>query len=432
MQPITAAPRGALTSAQVMQALERAPAVSIDYGYELLTGSYTAPTVTDLSNYLVKDTAAKVQRDNTATVQGSCTFTTEYAHNWGADRIRLYQLWYVDGLLPGNAPVRFDLGHFMVTTPEVILGQSIPQYQVTGWDTMYLLQQPVGGSYSAPAGQSFYVAIQNVLTASGVPQFSFVDPVVSTKTIQNDMVWPISSNATWVQIINEMCAACTMRPMFVDYTNILRVIPDVDPTTLPSEYTFVAGDTATGRAKDADWAAHTTIAPGNRSLARDAWNVPNHWIFVQNNLTFEPTNGSGRYEVNNVSDGPTSQTAIGRTITAPVVFLDAAGQADLASQGEQIVRKAKNIAEVVKFDTGPMPLAGHYDILTLTDPTLPASDDRRLVAQQWTLPLAGGDMSWVCNVATPGAWGSGVQAPGAGTGTSDIPTYIPNRYLHFT
>jgi hypothetical protein len=110
---------------------------------------------------------------------------------------------------------------------------------------------------------------------------------------------------------------------------------------------------------------------------------------------------------------------------APVQFLDASGQADIVSQGNKIVQDDSYPTETVKFSTARLPIAGHFDMIQLLDPTLPGSTPaRNLVAQSWELPWWDGPMNWSTIAATPDTsnWNTGdsqsggfnAQNPGGG------------------
>jgi hypothetical protein len=122
--------------------------------------------------------------------------------------------------------------------------------------------------------------------------------------------------------------------------------------------------------------------------------VPNWWRFVQNGLSFAPIEGSGQYTVTDTSS-PTGSDTTGMVIRKPV-FLDATDQANLVSQGDLIVAADKNVAETITLETAPLPIAGHADVLLYSNPRLPGGTVRKLVADSWSLPLAGSPlaMSW--------------------------------------
>lgn len=428
MQGLLDPPRQNFTQRNLLDALGWYPIVGYDAGYELLDSQDNATA--DLSEYLVKS-GSRVARDCNADVHGSCILNTEYPHNWGVDRVKIYYLAYCDAVPLG--PIRFDLGVFTLVTPGQPLGTATPVYPSTGYDKLYLLNTPIGDAYTVAAGVNVLSTVRTVITTVTGSSHIILDGSKSASTLADAKSWSAADAAsvTWLQVVNSLLSAVSYRPLWADWNGYYRSERDTDPATRPSEAVFGAGDTALSRFLDARWAEHVIVSDNNRSLNRTAWNQPNWWRFIQSGLTFQPIEGSGQYTVQNLSAGPTSQAATGRVIKAPVQVLSATGQADLQAQGDLIAAKAIATAESVTFSTAPWPLASHFDVLTLADPTLPGADTRRLVAQSWSLPMDGKDMDWVANVAQPvdgGLW-SGNAAPPVRPVNIDPPPHLGQTYI---
>lgn len=406
MQGFTDDPRSGFTRQNILDLIGWSPEISYDCGMELLDNSNNP--VYNLTDYLVNDEVAKVSHDCQAEIPGSATFTTEYNFNWGVDRVKLYYLMSCPRLVP-NGPARFDLGVYIVTTPNQPLGDLNPQYPVAGYDVVYLLTSVIGDTYQVPAGTNYYTAINAAIQRAlgvGVPFTLLLDQSKMTAVVPTDMVWPLDStdNQTrWLDVINDLLAAIAFQPIWADQVGAYRSGPNLDPAARPIEFILGAGYTPAVGYLDPNWNLHTIVRNEDRVITRDSWNAPNRWTFIQNNLDFEPVVGSGKYVVNNTATGPTSQAALGgRVIQAAVQFLDASGQADLQAQGDKIVADAINGTESLNFYTAPLPLAAHFDILQLMDPTLPGTTaQRKLVNNKWELPLFGADMSWECTAAPP-------------------------------
>lgn len=427
MQGLLDAPRQNFTARNVLDALYWYPVVAYDAGYELLDSNDTP--VYDLSEYLVK-TNSQVSRDCNADVHGTCLLNTEYPHNWGVDRVKVYFLAACDTVPLG--PIRFDLGVFVLTAPGQELGTETPLYPATGYDKLYLLNTPIGDAYSIATGANVLSTAKSIILNVTGSSHVILDGTKSTGTVADPgMAWTVqdAETVTWLQVVNSLLAVISYRPLWCDQNGYYRSEPYVNPATRPSEVILGAGDTALARYLDPQWAQHVVVGKGNRSINRNAWNQPNWWRFVQAGLSFQPIEGSGQYTVQNLTAGPTSQEAAGRVIKAPIRVLQATGQADLQAQGDRIVAQAIATAESLPFSTCPIPLAGHFDILTLTDPTLPGEDVRRLVAQSWTLPLDGKDMEWNTNVAQAvdsGLW-TGASPPARSILIDPIP-YLGQTY----
>lgn len=402
MQQLIEYPRNTLTNAQVLQAIQYSSHVDIDAGLDLLDA--TSTFVADVSPALLVDTAS-VTRDNTAMIPGGFSGTLEPAQAtvngapwvpaWGLDRIRP---WMTMDAKTGLGPIRFNLGVFLATTPGQALNEDAPsavQYAVTGYDKMYLLTNEVGDSYSVAAGTNIATAVQTVLTAA-----AYYDSLAllenNGSTTATDMVWPLTSDHqyTYLDVINDLVAAGGYAPLWVDQNGAYRLQAFIAPGSRQSELYLAAGATASAIALYGSAAlavAQGIVAYEGRAVTLDTWNVPNYWRFVQNGLTFVPVEGGGLYTVANYGDGPTSQFAVQRTIRT-TQYLDAASQAALVTQGDAIVAAAKAGAEQYTLNTGPIPIAGNYDIVTYSDTQLPV--DKKLMALQYTLPLNGDDMSW--------------------------------------
>lgn len=428
MQGLLDPPRQGFTRQNLLDVLGWCPIVGYDAGYELLDSQDNA--VADLSEYLVKP-GSKVMRDCNADVHGSCVLNTEYPHNWGVDRVKIYYLMFCDSVPLG--PVRFDLGVYCLTTPGQPLGTGTPVYPSTGYDKLYLLNQPIGDAYSVASGAVVLSTVRTIITTVTGSSHIILDGTKSTSTLADAKAWSVTDaqTTTWLQVVNALLSTVSYRPLWADQNGYYRSEPYVDPATRPTEFTVGAGDSSVARFVDPRWAEHVIVSNENRSLNRTAWNQPNWWRFVQSGLTFQPIEGSGQYTVQNISAGPTSQAAAGRIIKAPVQALSATGQADLQAQGDRVVAQAIATAESVTFSTAPLPIAGHYDVLMYADPTLPGADNRRVVAQQWSLPLDGKDMDWVANVAQPvdGNLWSGSATPPVRPANIDPPPHLGQTYI---
>jgi hypothetical protein len=439
MQGFTDAPRQNFSRQNVLDVLGWAANVGFDIGMEILDSSNNP--VLDVSGYLVQDPSSKIARQMSDEVQGTVSFLTEYNHNWGLDRVRPYCLLANPAKVP-NGPVRFDLGIFLVTTNGQPLGDGTPIFPVTGYDLNYLLTNVIGDTYSIGAGTLYFSAIALTLgEAFGLNYFQLnLDSTKATAVLPNDMVWPMAqdSNGTrWIDVINDLLKAINYRPVWVDQTGAFRSEPDIDAAIRPVEFIFGAGNTPAVQFLDPNWQYHGIVSDDNRSITRDTWNVPNRWRFIQNDLTFEPIEGSGQFTWNNVDGGPTSQNAIGRVIQGPAQYVSASSQADLVAQATKVIQNDIYVTETVKFSSSVLPIAGHYDILQYMDPTLPGLTlQRKLVVQSWQFPLfssTGGEMSWEAISTPPEAayWNTGQSgtsnAQPVGGGGPGAPYELPYR-----
>ena len=108
-------------------------------------------------------------------------------------------------------------------------------------------------------------------------------------------------------------------------------------------------------------------------------------------MTVKPVEGAGIYTVQNISNGRTSQTALGRTIKAPIQFLTAADQTSLTAQGDAIVAADQRVSRTFTIMIDPLPVAGHLDIVQFKDN---GSSDICQV-DSWVIDLKGAPAQWI-------------------------------------
>lgn len=372
MQPLTAAPREAFTPTQIT-ALLTATDMTVDFGCELLSPSLVL--IEDISSDV---SGGKVSRDNLADIHGTVDLSISRALAWGRDRVRPYQM--LSSRTAGVSGARFNLGVFVMVTPDSQIGETPPTYAVTGYDQLHLLQGSIGDSYSVgPGAVEVLTAVRNALTAAGITAPVLLDTSAAGKTLATAMTWPQTSsdNPTWIQVVNDLLACIGYRGIWADWNGALRSGPYVLPSSRASEFTLNVGDLRTG------------VVAEQRNVAADLWNVPNWARFIRNdNPGGPPVEGLGRYTVTNPSTGPSSIASVGRTVRAPVVYLDAVDQASLMVQGDRLFAAARRTSEVITVKTSPLP-CWHSDRMTYADAAL--GDTRQVLARSWSLPLDGGD-----------------------------------------
>jgi hypothetical protein len=360
VQPLA---RDGLSADRVRQLLT-APVVEVDFGADLL----------DASDRFVEDISAdlqdaKVSRSMYADVHGTCELTLMRELDWGVDRVRLWQT-----VSDGKETVKFHLGVFLPNVPEHKAGQDPRPREVSGMDKMWLLQREIGDTYVVPTGVSYLDAIRGVLTDAGVDGDVYLDGTRQDTLVDRPAVWLLTDQpATWLRPINDLLAMIGYRGMWVSPEGRFRSQPYKPPTESPSEWLFDLGDLA------------TNIVGEDRELTGDVWDAPNWWRFVRRQES-EPTVGDGIYQVDMIGDDLPRRR---------VVFLDAADQASLVSQGEALVSEDVRNVRLLKVDTGPLPAAGHFDVVDVRDADLVVG---KCQARRWSLELATGRMEWEMEV----------------------------------
>lgn len=375
MQQLTASPRQALTNAQVTTLLT-GDRVEVVAGLEKLTTGNVL--VADISTELV---GGSVTRDNYAIVHGSCRLdiTTDDLV-WGKDRVRPYMV-----LTNNGVSARFNLGVYVLTSPETKTGTDPIVYEVQGYDLLHLLQSGPGDTYVVTATTTYLTAVQSVISASGVGVPITIDGTLQTTQVPATMVWAVTPQGapTWIEIINDLLRAINYRDLWVDENGTYRSGPYVAPAVRAVEWTF---DTSN---------PNTIIIGPEITQSSEAWGVPNWWRFVRSRMDTKPIEGAGLYTVTDQTGSPTSINTIGRTVRK-VVFLEAADQAALVSQGDRIVAEDKQNILTYDVEVDPLPIAGHFDVVQLLDR---GRSDKCQVAS-WELPLDGSRGRWKLEAVT--------------------------------
>lgn len=353
-----------LTLTDAQRALLTADGVEVSAGLDLLDTSNRF--VEDISDDLV---GGEVERNNYASVHGSCRLALLRSLAWGRDRVRPWM--EVGG-------ERFNLGVYVLTTPDTKRGEEPATYDVTGYDLLHLLQDGPGDTYVVTAGTTYLTAVQAVVTASGIGATVRLDGTGQATTLPTDMVWCLTEDGpSWLRIINDLLASIGYRSLWANHDGELRSAPYSAPSSRPVEWVFDTSDAA------------TNLVGEERTLTEDVWGRPNWWRFVRKGTATQPTEGAGLYTVQNVSDGPTSQDSLGRTVRK-VVYLDAADQASLVAQGDRIVAEDKQVARRFEIEVDPLPIAGHFDVVQLID----AGRSDKCQVASWSLPLDGSPGRW--------------------------------------
>lgn len=368
MQQLNAPPRDAFTADQVRTLIKNAPALTVGWGAELVDPA-TLMTVEDISTDIG---GGRVRRGSYDTRHGQATLSVSRELDWGSAVIRPYML-----LSDSTTEMRFNLGAYFVPTPVRRLGETPLTYEVACYDILSRLDDPVGASYSVPAGTAYLAAVEDILVSRGCVYL--IDQAQATAVLPSDMSWPVSDNPTWLGVVNALLGPIGYQGIWSDWDGLMRVQPYVTPRDRASEFTYsVSNDEA--------------IAGQDPEVTRDFDRTPNRWVgYRQNEIDgAPPVDGAGRYEFVNGSSGDTSVLARGRTITRVESF-DVADQAALVAAVEAMAAADMTVSTKIEHTSSPNPLHWHFDRLTVLDPRLGGAVE--VLATVWELPLDGGDMS---------------------------------------
>lgn len=183
MQSLTAGPRSSLTADQV-RSLLTGDGVTVSAGLELVDSA--GAVLQDLTDDLAD---GSVERNCYANVHGSVSLKLSRQLAWGRDRVRPYQV-----LSNGSLSARFDLGVFVLTTPDRPVGETPATFDVSGFDLLYLLQQPIGDTYVVTSGTTYLQAVRDAITASGAGSSVFLDGSLQDTPLPGDRVWMLTEN----------------------------------------------------------------------------------------------------------------------------------------------------------------------------------------------------------------------------------------------
>lgn len=360
------------------------PILEVTAGLEVL--DLGLEVVTDVSDELV---GGSVTRNMNARVHGTCTLNLASELDWGTQLVRPYQV-----LSDGQQSERFDLGVFMLTTPERPLADQPPVFRVQGYDRLYLLDREVGETYQIVEGTAYRDALTTVFGDAGLTGFR-IDGSAADDVLPKDRVWPLVATTTdpddtaepvtWLRIINDLLTAINFRGVYVDQQGLFRCQAYSPPTSRAPSFVFDALDPA------------RSIVGVERRVTQDVWRTPNRWVFIRSNLPDgapPPSEGAGIYTVVNQSDGPTSVDGRGLVWTK-VYEYEAASQAALVGLGDRRVSQDRRLVTTINLETGPYPAAGHADIFTYRDEALGTV---KVQAVSWEQDLLGGDTRWVWEV----------------------------------
>lgn len=392
MQPLLDGPRSSLTEAAVKGLLQSHSSIQITYGAVALDGDFAE--VGDISDYI--SAGSTINSDVTQTVHRTCSLNidadvTSTGWSYLSGFIRPYMT--ITDMATGVS-AKFNLGVYTLTTPTRALGTTPATLQFSGYDLIYLLNQPVGDSYEVVAGSDPAQAAADCISLA-IPEVTVI-VAPSGSTLAQQLSWPFDASqpVTYYDIVSTLLASVGYREVWVDWDGNFRIEPFIDLQDSSDEWTF-----------DAD--ADDTIVAEQRTQDVDLYNVPNWWRFVMANLTDLPVEGVSQFTYEDSSPAnPGSTVNRGRTIRH-IEMVSVATYDDLVDYSQRVIAANLNPGETFNVQTQPFPLAWHLDVIHYVDsalddalPTTPGGE-RRVVSTTWALPLDGqSDMQWTWQTIT--------------------------------
>lgn len=352
-------------------AIVECDAPQIDAGLDLLDSNDVL--IRDISADLVAK-GSEIAHNVYATIHGTCTLKVARSLLWGSQRVRPWMR--VTDTVTG-ATLRKNLGVYLPIVPSRPVGSTPIEYAVRGFDKLEVLNHSYGASYSLAVGAPILAAVRALIIAAGETAI-LIDSTGDAKVQATARVWPLDERTFTIHIINDLLDSVGYRGLWCDLDGNYRSEPYTAPSGIAPMWTYNAQSARTIVGKD-------------RVETADYFGVPNRWVFVRDDPAGTiPVEGTGIYTVNNLSDGPTSQTARDRVIPA-VIKLDAADQASLVVQGDRVVERDKRVDRRVELVVGPHPFHGHFDVVTYVDSDL--GPTASMLVNEWHLPLDSSDMS---------------------------------------
>lgn len=363
------AARDGLTAAQVASLIRDSSAIEVTSGLEIV----------DLSLNLVQDITddflgGSITRANYATLHGTADLNVTRDLDWGTALIRPYMT-ITDQVLTA----RFNMGVYLTSSPRTEAGEDPVTHAVAAYDILHWLNTPVGEAFVVAAGTGYLAAIETILIAQGILAYQ-IDQTQVAQVLPTAKAWAMDDHTTWLNICNDLCAAVGYQGIWSDWDGRLRIQQYLLPSDRSVEWVY-------------DIEASTSMLAPNRAVIRDWFDVPNRWVYFwsKDPEGAAPVEGAGLYVFNNTLEGPTSQAARGRVISAKPEQIDAVDQTALVAAAQQKIDADLRLKTTFEVITSPNPLHWHFDKVTMMDPALgPISD---ALSVRWTLPLNGDDMT---------------------------------------
>lgn len=306
----------------------------------------------------------------------------------------------------------FNLGVYVLTSPTRNVAPRPAQATYTGYDLLYILDQPITSEITVtfatdPVATTLFIlggstVIQLIQEAWGqvsaqlnpfqlslTQNFAFVADASQSFTYAPAGYNITSSSGsdgatTYLGIINDVLSASGYQPIWCDWDGTYILQPTkqfINGMQLEATYNQAGGRIAEGVTQN-----------------QDLFDVPNRWVFVMDNLTAAPVEGTTQYTVNNTAANDPSSQANRSYIRTATYTVGATSYQQLVQAGNIQVLIDQNATESWVFSVMPDPTFWHYDYVKLEvdgmadiDP----NDDpgRDVLVTQWTLPLdMSGDM----------------------------------------
>lgn len=356
-----------LTSAQIVTLLQDSPSIVLAGGLELVDIGLNV--LDDVSDDL---TGGEVARDSYADLHGTASFKLTRPLDWGGGLVRPYLTVTGGTQTSGVLSARFNLGVYHPTVPEFSTLEDPPTYEVSGFDILLRLADPVGDAYAVAAGDSYLAKVEEILLSRGYTAY-VINQYAAGTVAPTDRAWAFEDGLTWLTVVNDLLASIGYAGIWSDWDGRLRCEPYVLPQDRQVEWTYTD-------------ATETTMLGLGRQYVQDYTDAPNRWVVYRSNNVDDvpPVEGNGMVTIQNDAIGKASVEARGDRVITKVVGVDVADQGALIARANEIVQTDMDVPLVITTTlTGPNPLHWHFDRLFLD--TAEFLGDVQCTS--WSLPL---------------------------------------------
>jgi hypothetical protein len=360
----------ALTVAE-RRALIEADQLTVDAGCELLDAD--GNLIEDISDDLVAE-GSSVARSMYRTIHGSCRLNLSKELQWGSQRLRPYLLLSTTG----DVFYRWNLGVFLPSTPERVIGATPAVWSVDGFDKLDILNTPLAASTTVAAGDNILDAVTALLNDAGETRVAF-DPTAATEVAASARVYSLVGDWTLLTVCNDLLSSVGYEALWVDRDGVYRSAPYTAPTDRSTVWEYNADN-------------DTTTVGLDRTSTQDYYRAANVIVAISDSPNGDiPTDGDGIYTLTNEADGLTSIGARGGRQIVRHLRGNYETQAALIVAANTAMNAEKRVANYVSLNVSPNPVHGHFDVVRFTDSAFPV--DGRFLVTDWELPLNGADMT---------------------------------------
>ena len=283
----------------------------------------------------------------------------------------------------------WDMGVYLPEAPGVKRASEV--FAVEAFDLLEVYDTRITASFRADVDDNVIEAVRTFCSNEDRwPGYSFSFAFgANNEEFAYERSWPLTENATYLEVANEMLGVAAHRPLWTTRTGEIAT----------EEATLL-------HARGSEWLIDGAVPEGEFGAGQigndsevdlETRKVSNVWLGIEFNPSADiPTEEAGTiYRVRNVDAGPTSIDTRGREVNK-VVTTDAVSKAALAIMVDSVAEADVAASERITLTTGPLPFVWHNTTVTINDPKL-GLNHVPAVVRAWRLPQDGGKMELVCD-----------------------------------